>query len=227
MYQYKPVLYYVPLISQLPTLVDPPIDWAKISEVAIVAIALVLVARAFLLFVKNVGENDARETGLLKQMIDLATSYKTESTEAREAYRQEAAATRAVVQESNSEQRATRETLTKVIEATHEQTGELRLLRFDFKERQSVYADEIESFKNVIELLRGEMVVFKGEIKTEIEQMLTSEGATRERVDHAVNNHDLIFAKLDNIIALFPQPTIQADNPPTLSDDELKPTGTG
>lgn len=212
---------YAPLLTQLPVF-DTPTDWAKVGEVAIVAVALVLVARAFLLFVKNTGENDARETGLLKQMIDLATSYKTESTEAREAYRQEAAATRAVVQESNTEQRAGRETLTKLIEATHEQTGELRLLRFDFKERQSVYADEIEGFKNIIELLRGEMVVFKGEIKTEIEQMLTSEGATRARVNEAVNNHDLIFAKLDNIIALFPQPTIQADKPSD-NPDELKP----
>lgn len=189
------------------------IDFTKLSEVILIAIALVYLARTFMSFVTNTGKKDEREDGILKQMIDLATSYKQESAEARDAYKAEAAANRAVVQESN-------DTLRALMEATNIQTGEIRklpeeikLLRADFKDYQVINADEIEGFGQKLEDLRAEMVSFKGDIQSSIDKMLEQITVTNNFVEQAVNEHQVIIAtgkelmaKADHIISLLPPP---------------------
>lgn len=195
----------IPLILlQTVPILDPQIDWTKIGEVGLIAIALVILARAFLVYVRDSGKSDEREDGLLKQLIDLATSYKTESAEARDAYKAEAAATRQVVQESN-------DTLRALTEATNVQTGEIRkvpvaidLLRQDFKDYQVITADEIEG-------IRTEMMSFKTDIQGSIDRMLDKLGTTNSFVEQAVQDHKVILAKLDDIIKLLP-PTPPASN---------------
>jgi hypothetical protein len=189
------------LLVQTVPILDSGIDWTKLGEVLIISLALLVLARAFLVYVSNSGKSDEREDGLLKQLIDLATSYKTESAEARDAYKAEAAATRAVVQESN-------DTLRALTEATNVQTGEIRkvpividLLRQDFKDYQVITADEIEG-------IRAEMVTFRSEIKTSIDDMLLKMGSTNANVAEAVKDHQVIIGKLDVIIQhLTPNPT--------------------
>lgn len=213
---------------------DLNLDFSKLSEVVLIAIALVYLARTFMNFVKNTGEKDMRDDGILKQMIDLATSYKQESAEARDAYKAEAAANRAVVQESN-------DTLRALIEATNIQTGEIRKLpeeikglRADFKDYQVINADEIEGFGQRLEALRTEMVSFKGDIQTSIDKMLEQITVTNDFVEQAVNEHQIIIetgrallAKADEIIRLLPPPppppatNIVNVNPPAPSVDEL------
>lgn len=192
---------------------DLNIDFSKLSEIVLLAIALVYLARTFMSFVKNTGEKDMRDDGILKQMIDLATSYKQESAEARDAYKAEAAANRAVVQESN-------DTLRALTDATNVQTGEIRKLpeaitglRADFKDYQVINADEIEGFGLKLESLRTEMVAFKGDIQTSIEKMLEQITVTNDFVEQAVNEHQIIIAagktlldKADQIIKLLPPP---------------------
>lgn len=221
------------LLQTVPIL-DPQIGWTKIGEVALVVIAFIILARTFLIYVSNSGKSDEREDGLLKQLIDLATSYKTESAEARDAYKAEAAATRLVVQESN-------DTLRKLTEATNVQTGEIRkvpvaidLLRQDFKDYQVITADEIEGVSKGLETIqqgyesvRAEMVTFRGEIQTSIETMLTKLGSTNAFVEQAVQEHKAILAKLDYIITLLPNPTpastvniTNIGNAPAAAEDE-------
>lgn len=189
------------------------IDFTKLSEVILIAIALVYLARTFMSFVNNTGKKDEREDGILKQMIDLATSYKQESAEARDAYKAEAAANRAVVQESNDVLRA-------LMEATNIQTGEIRklpeeikLLRADFKDYQVINADEIEGFGLKLDAVRAEMVTFKGDIEASMKRMLEQITVTNDFVEQAVNEHQTIIetgkvliAKADHIISLLPPP---------------------
>lgn len=216
----------MPLLAQIPIpTVTQVTDLGKLGEVVLIALALLgaaiaIIVLAIVLFrvVKNSGDGDKADRGLLKEMIDLATSYKSESAEARDAYRQEAAATRAVVQESNEAQRETNAVLKDLTHATNEQTGEIRKLpaeiqglRFDFKEYQSINADEIEGFGRKLEDLRTEMVAFKGDIQASIEKMLEQITVTNNFVEQAVNEHQTIIdagkqliAKADHIISLFP-----------------------
>ncbi len=221
------------IIAQLPNLASPTtIDWNNISQVVVIALALVYISRAFLSFVKNTGEKDKREDGILKQMIDLATSYKSESAEARDAYKAEAAATRMVVQESN-------DTLRGLTEATNIQTGEIRklptaieMLRFDFKNYQTINADEIEGFGQKLEALRGEMVTFRGEIQQDVDVILKSLNTTNHFVQQAVSEHEqiikrfdenkVILAKLDQIISLLPPPPDNISTVDTDADDAPK-----
>lgn len=211
---------------------DMNIDFNKIGEVALVAIALIYLARTFMSFVNNTGKKDEREDGILKQMIDLAQSYKQESAEARDAYKAEAAANRAVVQESN-------DVLRSVVEATNVQTGEIRklptaieALRADFKNYQVINADEIEGFGRIIATLQGEMVSFKGDVQESINKMLASidENNTfvkriSDEVQEAVNEHQVIIdagrqilKRCDEIIALLPPP------PPNVTVINTAPT---
>lgn len=211
---------------------DMNINFNKIGEVALVAIALIYLARTFMSFVNNTGKKDEREDGILKQMIDLAQSYKQESAEARDAYKAEAAANRAVVQESN-------DVLRTLIEATNIQTGEIRklptsidALRADFKNYQVINADEIEGFGRIIETLQGEMVSFKGEVQASIDKMLQSIDANNtfvqkisNEVHEAVNDHQVIIdagkqilRRCDEIIALLPPP------PPNVTVINTAPT---
>lgn len=211
---------------------DMNINFNKTGEVALVAIALIYLARTFMSFVNNTGKKDEREDGILKQMIDLAQSYKQESAEARDAYKAEAAANRAVVQESN-------DVLRTLIEATNIQTGEIRklptsidALRADFKNYQVINADEIEGFGRIIETLQGEMVSFKGEVQASIDKMLQSIDANNtfvqkisNEVHEAVNDHQVIIdagkqilRRCDEIIALLPPP------PPNVTVINTAPT---
>lgn len=134
----------------------------KLGEVAIVSLAVIILSLVLLRVVKNMGEGDKQDKGLLKQMIDLATSYKSESAESRDAYKQEAAATREVIHESNDIQRQTNTVLTELTKATNEQTGEVRLLRKDFSafsvlqtDTTAALVDRFNSFDTQFEGLKA------------------------------------------------------------------------
>jgi hypothetical protein len=143
----------------------------KLGEVAIVSLAVIILSLVLLRVVRNMGEGDKADRGLLKQMIDLATSYKSESATREEAYRVEAAATRAVVQESNDMQRQNITALTKVVDATNVQTGEIRLLRGDFKNYQTLQNDTISLLADNIAKFETTMVAFGVKLDTAIDDI--------------------------------------------------------
>lgn len=108
-----------------------------------------------------------------------------------------------------------------------QQTSEIRLLRRDFKDYQTVTADEIEQVTTGYENIRAEMVSFKSEIQASIDRMLaqiesTNQAVetTKEAVQQAVQEHRVILSKLDDIIKLLPPP------PPNTTTINISPLGT-
>lgn len=127
-------------------------------------------------------KEETRLDRLIDQMIQLVGEFRADKNVMRQ-----------IIEENTTSQRS-------VTEAATVQTGEIRLLRTDFKSYTSVQSDSFLEFEKT-------MVAFQGEIKTAIEKMLTSQTETQKRVNEAVENHKVIISKLDHIIALQPPPT--------------------
>lgn len=194
-----PLLTQVPGVGELKSIGELG-QLVVIALVALViAIALVIALYAIIRSQKSASDNDSADRGLLKQMIDLATSYKTESAEARDAYKAEAAATRAVVQESN-------DTLRGLTHATNEQTGkineqvsEIKLLRKNFADYQTLNSDTISG-------LRSDFEGLKKEVLEHVQNLLEISEANAKR--HVVADADRveIHKKLDAILDLVAPP---------------------
>lgn len=184
-----------------------------LGAVGIVALAVLVLAITLYRLVKSTGDSDIQDKGILKQMIDLATSYKSESADAREAYRQEAIATRNVVQESNDTHRA-------MIESMNIQTGEIRLLRSDFKNYQTLNSDTISGLRTDFDTLRKEVV-------EHVERLIKqSEENAQDHVESKKDRAEL-HRKLDLIIDMAnkvkhdskPIPIIDTDTPASSEPD--------
>lgn len=192
MYQYKPVLYYTPLISQLPSLNDVK-DIGDLGYLVIIALVALAVAFALVIVVfiqwrqtnakaRSDEKEETRLDRLIDQMIQLVSEFRSDKV-----------INRQVIEDNSTTNRA-------VTTAATEQTGEIRLLRTDFKSYTTLQSDSFVG-------LREEMVAFRGEIKADIEAMLKSEGATLALVGGAIKNHEIIFKRLDQIIATLTPPT--------------------
>lgn len=196
MYKYKPIFNYALQLAQVPDLsgVKSIGDLGYLVIIALVALAVAF-ALVIVVFIQWRQTNakaradekeESRLDRLIDQMIQLVSEFRTDKV-----------INRQVIEDNSTTNRA-------VTLAATEQTGEIRLLRTDFKSYTTLQSDSFVG-------LRDEMVAFRGEIKADIEAMLLSEGATLTRVNEAVKNHDLMFKRLDQIIAQLTPPTPPPD----------------
>jgi phage host-nuclease inhibitor protein Gam len=194
---------------QVPT-ADDVTQIGELGQLVIIALVALFVAVALITAVivlyrviKMFGDNNREDNTLLRQFMDLVGTFRSESAEARDAYKQEAAATRAVVQESNESSRA-------MTQAMNVQTDEIRLLRSDFKDYQTINADEIENFGVGLE-------AFKTEVSGLIQNLVE---VITKNAEYANKDRDEIHRKLDRIIDLYAQkapPPVAEFTPPDSS----------
>lgn len=171
------------------------------GAVTILALALLALAYALLQTTRNRGKDETAENTRLDKLIDslllVFSELKTDRLEHRK-----------VITDNSETQRL-------VVTATNEQTGEVRLLRTDFKSYQSLQTETVQN-------LRDEMVSFKTDIEDAINKMLEQITVTNDFVEQAVNEHQIIIDngkaimttgqtlmdKADHIISLLPVPTL-------------------
>lgn len=183
------------LLAQLPG--DSIKVLTDAGAVTILAIALLALAYALLQTQRNKSKDEAAENTRLDKLIDsllsVFTELKTERIEQRK-----------VISDNSETQRL-------VVAATNEQTGEVRLLRTDFKSYQQLQTETVQN-------MRDELVSFKSEVQDSINKMLEQITVTNDFVEQAVNEHQVIIEngrivietgkvlieKADRIIALLP-----------------------
>jgi len=167
------------------------------GAVTVLAIGIIFMAYALLQTQRNKSKDEAAENTRLDKLIDSLLSVFSELKSDRLEQRK-------VISDNSETQRL-------VVAATNEQTGEVRLLRTDFKSYQSL---QTETSQNMLD----ELVSFKGEIQESINRMLEQITVTNDFVEQAVNEHQIIIdnsniiiatgkelmAKADHIISLFP-----------------------
>jgi len=209
------------LLSQIPT-IQQVNDLGKLGEVVLIALALLAAAVAIIVLaivlyrvVRASGDGDKEDRGLLREMIELATSYKAESSEARDAYKQEAAATRAVIQESNDINRETNIVLTDLTKSTNEQTGEVRLLRKDFASYQTLQTD---TTAQLVERFSTFETQFDGIIKL-IERNAGDHSEIKEALKDMAKGMRAMHEDVRKLMPPLPPTVIQVNNPAPL--DEL------
>ncbi len=202
-----------PLQSQIfPTINDFKSlgDLGYLVVIALVAfiLAVVILLVVFVQFrqatarAKSEEKEDSRIDKLIDRLVEIFSTLNAEQGNSRK-----------VISENSETQRL-------VVVATNEQTSEVKLLRADFKNYQSLQSDTVHN-------LREEMVSFKGEVQGAIDKMLGQISTTNEFVERAVSEHQIIIAaskdimgKVDEIIArLSPIPPANVVNintaPPT------------
>jgi hypothetical protein len=175
------------------------------GAVTILALALLALAYALLKTQQNKSRDEDAENKrvdkLIDRLVDVFSTVNNEQVNMRK-----------VISENSETQRL-------VVTATNEQTGEVRLLRADFKNYQQLQTETVQN-------LRDEMLAFKGEIQDAISKMLEQITVTNDFVEQAVNEHQTIIdngkviietgntlvTKADHIIALLPPPPPAATN---------------
>lgn len=169
------------------------------GAVTVLAIGIIFMAYALLQTQRNKSKDDAAENTRLDKLIDSLLSVFSELKNDRVEQRK-------VIADNSETQRL-------VVTATNEQTGEVRLLRTDFKSYQQLQTETVQN-------LRDEMVSFKSDVQTAIDKMLEQITVTNDFVEQAVNEHQIIIdngkiiiatgkelmSKADHIIALLPPP---------------------
>lgn len=221
MYQYKPVLYYAPLLAQIADPVTPSI--LKILVDAGIAvtltIAILVLAYAILQQNKNKGKEDEAENKRLETVLGALVEDRVHL--------------RQVIEGSNETQRL-------ITVATNENTGISRQMnttmegmRFDLKSYASVHSDSIEQLTGSFNRFESQMVAFGGKLDTAIDHINHNAGDHTEitkLVQRAIE--EMLNTKLELLTAIkgatpAPSPTITADitlhsahdKPP----EELKP----
>lgn len=187
------------LIAQVPTDTGAVKLLTEAGAVVILAIALLVLAYALLQTTRNRSNDDKAENSRLDKLIDSLLSVFAELKSDRLEQRK-------VISDNSETQRL-------VVTATNEQTGEVRLLRTDFKSYQNLQTETVQN-------LRDEMVSFKSDIQDAINKMLEQITVTNDFVEQAVNEHQVIIDngkaimatgqtlmdKADHIISLLPPP---------------------
>lgn len=204
-------LFYIPLFTQVPVdtiskTVTEAIDAGTIGVAVLLAVGLIILGVGMGLLIWRV------IVPLLKQAIDMSGQVVS------------------IIERTNTAITHSNETNTLQTAATNVQTGEIQkmgknveamggkmdFLSLNFSNYQTLTADTVAN-------LLQEMVAFKGEIKGDIEAMLTSVGATKARVDEAVGNHQIMFKRLDQIIAQLTPPTPPPDKVIDLNGEKDTP----
>lgn len=190
------------LIAQVPTDTGAVKLLTEAGAVVILAIALLVLAYALLQTTRNRSNDDKAENSRLDKLIDSLLSVFAELKNDRLEQRK-------VISDNSETQRL-------VVTATNEQTGEVRLLRTDFKSYQALQTETVQN-------LRDEMVSFKSDIQDAINKMLEQITVTNDFVEQAVNEHQVIIDngkaimatgktlmdKADHIISLLPKPPLE------------------